>query len=48
MVTSTVLMGLMVILSGYLMLQADAKTGILSDISPVIIGNIAGMFLAVS
>lgn len=42
MVTSALLMGLVVIFSGYLMLRTNGKSGILSDVSPVIIGNIAG------
>ena len=43
MVTSTILMGLAVIFSGYLMIQMEAKTGIMSDLSPLIVGNVAGM-----
>ena len=44
MVTSTILMGLAVVFSGYLMIQVEAKTGIMSDLSPLIVGNVAGMY----
>ena len=43
MVIATILMGLVVIFNGYLMIQPDSKTGIMSDLSPIIIGNVAGM-----
>lgn len=48
MVTSALLMGLVVIFSGYLMLRTNGKSGILSDVSPVIIGNIAAILQVVA
>ena len=42
MVTSAVIMGIMVLLSGYLMISEQPRSGLLSDACPVIIGNVAG------
>ncbi|XP_065061442.1 uncharacterized protein LOC135688500 isoform X2 [Rhopilema esculentum] len=48
MVTATVIMGIAVVLSGFLMLSSEGRSGILSDVSPVIIGNIAAVIAVIA
>lgn len=43
MVTSTVIMGIAAVFSGFLMVSESPRTGILSDVVPVLSGNVAAL-----